>query len=368
MDLGAPRFDQPAIHHELEALDRAGVRPLREHRTPERILAWIDEEFGGTASLEAASGGIWIAEDDAGPVAFVAYDTRGPRYHWLETWSHEAGVGIFGPGGVARRARGRDLGSVLTRAALFSLRERGYRRALIPAVPSVLGPYFKHVAGAAVAETVDAGRGGRRWRTTVLASGHGGNFQAVLDGARAAELPLEIAALVANRPAAFALERAATAGVPAALVTWNRRDESRDAYDARVLEAVARTEPELLLLLGWMHVLPPQFVARFPEALNLHPAFLPLDPDLDVVTMPDGTPLPAYRGAHAFDEALAAGLGWSGASVHRLGAAVDRGDLFARAPLRISAGEDRVALEGRLHDLERQVVATAVRHWSYLQA
>jgi phosphoribosylglycinamide formyltransferase-1 len=116
-----------------------------------------------------------------------------------------------------------------------------------------------------------------------------------------------------------------------------------------------------------MHVLPPQFVERFPEALNLHPAFLPLDPNLDVVTMPDGTLLPAFRGAHAFDEALAANLGWSGASVHRLGAAVDRGELLARAPLRINSGDERTALDQSLHHLERGVVATAVRHWSYLQ-
>lgn len=353
------------MHHDLEELDRSGIRPLREHQTPERILGWIDAEFGGTASLEAATGSIWIAEDDRGPLAFAAFDARGVRYHWLQHW-HRPTVGMFGPMGVAERARGRGIGAVLVRAAMFSLRERGYRQALIPAVGPELVPYFERTADALLAESVDTGRGGRRWRATVLASGHGVNFQAVADAASARTLPVEIGGLIVNRPDAFVLERAAAAGVPATLVAWNRREEPRDAFDLRVLDAVAATEPDLVLLLGWMHVLPLAFVARFPEALNLHPAFLPIDPSLDTVTMPDGSTLPAFRGAHAFEDAVAAGRGWSGASVHRLGAAVDRGELFARAPLRIGDQNGQASFD-RLRALEREVVATAVRSWSFQQ-
>ena len=89
-----------------------------------------------------------------------------------------------------------------------------------------------------------------------------------------------------NRPGAFALERAATLGVPAEVVAWDRASEARAAYDARVLDAVAATGPEVVLLLGWMHVLSAAFVARFPQLLNIHPAFLPLDPAAETVTMP----------------------------------------------------------------------------------
>jgi phosphoribosylglycinamide formyltransferase 1 len=366
VDTGGSQFAQGSIHHELEELDRAGIRPLREHQTPERILGWIDAEFGGTASLEAAAGGIWIAEDDDGPLAYAAFDARGLRYHWLQHWRNRPTVGMFGPIGVTERARGRGIGGTLVRAAIFSLRERGYRQALIAATPPELVPYFERTADAWFAESVDPGRGGRRWRATVLASGHGVNFQAVLDASRTGTLPLEVTALVANRRDAYALERAATGNVPATLVSWNRREEPRDAFDARVIDAVASTEPEVVLLLGWMHVLPFSFVARFPEALNLHPAFLPLDPACDEVTMPDGSSLPAFRGAHAFDDAVRAGRGWSGASVHRLGAAVDRGELFARAPLRIGTGDDRTGHD-QLRNLEQEVVATAVRSWSYQQ-
>ncbi len=271
------------------------------------------------------------------------------RYHWLRAWAERDSVGVFGPLGVVERARGSGLGTVLARAALYSLRERGYRRALIPIVRPDLVSFYERAADARLVETVDLDRGGRRARAVVLASGNGSNFQAVAEAAAARELPLEIVDL----------------GIPTTLVTWERASESREAYDARVLAAVAAYAPELVLLLGWMHVLPATFVARFPESLNVHPAFLPLDPAADAVTMPDFTSLPAFRGARAFDDALAAGSRWAGASVHRVGVAVDRGVVFARAPLAIAPGEPRAELDERLHALERRVVRSAIARWSW---
>jgi phosphoribosylglycinamide formyltransferase-1 len=257
------------------------------------------------------------------------------------------------------------LGAALLAAALFSLRERGYRRALIPAVGDPgLAAYLERYANARVVERFELVPPARRWRAAVLASGNGSNFQAVVDRVASGELPLEVRALVVNRASAFALERARQANVAARLVAWNRRGESREAYDARILAAVAQSDPELVLLLGWMHVLPAAFVERFPELLNLHPAFLPLDPARDAVMMPDGTVLPVLRGARAVDEALEAGAGWIGASVHRVDVAVDRGEVLARAPLRVVPGEPRDALLERLHALEHRVLPAAILRWS----
>jgi folate-dependent phosphoribosylglycinamide formyltransferase PurN len=74
--------------------------------------------------------------------------------------------------------------------------------------------------------------------------------------------------------------------------------------------------------------------------------------------------IPAYRGARAFDDAFAGG-DWSGASVHRVGASVDRGEIFARLPLHLDRTIPRATLDERLHALERIVVAEAVRSWSF---
>lgn len=366
-DLGDPLFEQDDVHHAIEALDRErGIYAGREHRTPERILGWIDDEFGGAWSSEAAASGIWIASRGQTPIGFAAFDARGLKYHWLRAWSERDGVGIFGPCGVSDAVRRGGIGGVLVRAALFSLKERGYRQALIPTVgtPELVAFYEKH-AGARVVENVDPGRKGRRFRTTVLASGNGSNFGAVVAAAATGDLPLEIGALVVNNPDAYAVTRANDAGIAVTTVRWDRATQSREAFDERVLAAVAATEPELVLLLGWMHVLPAAFVARFPEMLNVHPAFLPLDPTAERVTMPDGTTIPAFRGARAFDEALAVRSPWAGATMHRVSVAVDRGEVYARAPLRLESGRERRELEAELHTLERRTVAAAILRWCW---
>jgi len=369
VDLDDPLFAQDDVHHAIEALDReGGIYAGREHRTPERVLGWIDGEFGGVRSHEAAAGGLWLASRAGAPVGFAAFDARGLRYHWLHAWAQREGVGIFGPFGIGETARRCGIGRVLLRAALFSLRERGYRQALIPAVadPALIA-YYERFAHARVVENLDAGRCDRRFRVTVLASGNGSNFAAVLDAATCGTLPLDIAALVVNKPDAYVTTRARTGGVPVRELFWDRGSTSRDEYDERLLAAVAATEPELVLLLGWMHVLATPFVARFPEMLNLHPAFLPLDPAAECATMPDGSEIPAYRGARAFEDALARGSAWAGATLHRVGVAVDRGAVYARAPLALDRASPRAELDRRLHVIERRVVADGTRRWTWEQ-
>ena len=201
-------------------------------------------------------------------------------------------------------------------------------------------------------------------RTVVLASGSGTNFQAVID--RVADgLPLDLVALVSNRPDAYALERARRANIAALALPWQREVQSRQAYDRALQNAVAQYEPELVLLLGWMHLLDPAFVAAFPEMLNIHPAFLPLDPAHDSVGMPDGITIPAYRGARAMRDALAANSPWVGASVHEVTTDTDRGRVLARKPLRVIAGEEEDAVLARLHPIEHQLVAVAIKRWLY---
>ncbi len=333
---------------------------------PGRVLAWIDAEFSGSWSSEADGAGMWLASDRNGPLGFASFDPRGLQFAWLRRWRDRPEVGIFGPFGVGAPARGRGLGTLLLRAALGSLRERGYRDALIPAVGGDrLVAYYEREAAAHVVDRFDLTSLAGRARATVLASGDGSNFQAVVEAARSDDIPLDVTALVCNRAQARALDRAQRLGVDARVVVWDRATTDRAGYDARVIEAVAATSPDVVLLLGWMHVLSAEFVARFAESLNLHPAFLPLDARCDTVTMPDGAEIPALRGGRAVDDAIARGILWGGATVHRLGVAVDRGQVLARAPLLRGADEGRDAYDARLHALERTVVTAAIRRWSF---
>lgn len=367
-DLRDSRFAATPVHEALEALDGRGIHVQRYVRTPERYLSWIDAEFGGSWSSEAYAGGSYVAEDADGPVGFAAFDPRGLRFRWLSAWSARDDVGIFGPFGLAPRARKTGLGPVLLQGALFSLRERGYSQALIPAVQSgELISYYERNAGAHVVEDLPLHPSGRAYRTVVLASGNGSNFQAVIDSVNAQRLPLELVSLIVNRYDAYAVQRAQAAQIPATTLVWNRSTTSRSAYDAEVLDAVTRAQPELVLLLGWMHILPRAFVEQFAQTLNLHPAFLPLDPLLDTVTMPGGYVIPAFRGARAIDDAVAYGSPWFGASVHRLRAEVDRGEIMTRAPLLRRSDEPIEQLIERIHALEHDVLAAAVRRWTFEQ-
>jgi phosphoribosylglycinamide formyltransferase-1 len=334
-------------------------------------LAWIDDEFGGAWSSEARAGTNAVAFRDGSPVGFATFDAKNLRFRWLRGVARERDVGIFGPFGVAPPERGSGLGAVLLRLALIGLRERGYARALIAAVGDAgLARYYAGAVGARVAERFDrTALAAPRPRTLVLASGSGSNFQAVLDGVRSGRLPLDVAGLVTNNPAGLALERARLANVASIVVLpWRRREEARTAYDARLLEAVSALQPDLVLLLGWMHLLDEPFVRAIPNLINVHPAFLPLDPTRDDVTLPDGSTLPAFRGPRAVRDALAAGSAWVGATVHVVTPATDRGPVLARKPLRVRDGEDEAGVMARLHPVEHQLVAAGIMRWLYERA
>jgi phosphoribosylglycinamide formyltransferase-1 len=360
VDLADERFDHRQTHHLLEALGTyAGITPSRYTRVPDQVLAWLDAMFGGWWSSLIAAGSAWVASDQAGLLGVAGFDARGPAVAHVE---RDAGTGIFGPFGFMKRAHP-DLQTALLHGAFFALRERGYARAIIPAVEDDRQIAFYEREAGARRMAIDAGAN-RRFRVVVLASGAGSNFEAVTNGARDGSLPIDVISLVVNRAGAGAVPLAEALGIPVRSLIWDREGETREVFDRRVEDAVDADAPDLVLLLGWMHVLGAGFVQRFPQTLNLHPAYLPLEPAADTVTFPDGTVSEVLRGPRALDDAIAAGSRWAGASVHRLGAEVDRGEVLVRAPLGLNPGQSREALAERLHSLERRIVADAVRRWA----
>src|ERR1700690_1326301 len=117
-------------------------------------------------------------------------------------------------------------------------------------------------------------------------------------------------------------------------------------------------------MLGWMHLVPDAFLARFPETVNLHPAFLPFDPSRDEVVAPDGSVIPALRGAHALRDAVRGGVPWSGATVHRVTAETDRGTVLVRTPLLVGDAAGEAELRERIRPLEFAAVQAAIRRWT----
>lgn len=191
-----------------------------------------------------------------------------------------------------------------------------------------------------------------------MASGSGSNLQALLDACARGDVPAEIVGVVGDKPGAYALERARAAGVP----TWamRRRDcpGTREDFDRLLAEQVLIFEPDLVVLAGFMHVLSPAFLDRFPldAIVNVHPSLLPDDPAADAVTLPSGVTAPVFRGHDALGMALAAGVSWTGTCVHFVTSQVDRGPVLAREPVPILPGDTPDTLRARVQAVEHQLL------------
>ncbi|MCC6313765.1 MAG: phosphoribosylglycinamide formyltransferase [Thermomicrobiales bacterium] len=197
-------------------------------------------------------------------------------------------------------------------------------------------------------------------RIAALASGSGSNVQALLEAARAGALAAEIAVVVADRPSG-ALERAEAAGVQAlCLPLRDRRDiAARGAYERRLADALEPFAPDLIVLAGWMLVLSPVFLDRFPgRIINLHPALLP-DGDEDAVETSHG-PQPAFRGARAVRDVLRAGMPVTGATVHWVTPRCDVGPAIAREEVLVRSEDDEAALHARIKAIEHRLLPRAV--------
>jgi phosphoribosylglycinamide formyltransferase-1 len=169
----------------------------------------------------------------------------------------------------------------------------------------------------------------------VLVSGAGTNLQALIDEG------LEIAAVAANRRDAFALQRARAAGIPTATFSLECHVD-REERDLAMAIWLEEHGVDFVVLAGYMHLLTKPFLDRFPERIvNVHPSLLP-----------------AFPGAHAIDDALAAGVETTGVTVHVVDEGVDSGPILRQEQIPI---EPRETLVERIHAVEHRILPEVVR-------
>lgn len=178
----------------------------------------------------------------------------------------------------------------------------------------------------------------------VLISGRGSNLQALIDAAATPGYPARLAVVISNVPSAAGLARAAKAGI-ATVVVDHKKFQMREAFEAEVNRALDAAGVELVCLAGFMRLLSDSFVRHWRDRLiNIHPSLLP-----------------AFRGLHVHEQALAAGVRISGCTVHYVREGVDDGPILAQAAVPVAPTDTPETLAARVLVQEHRIYPLAVR-------
>jgi phosphoribosylglycinamide formyltransferase-1 len=181
----------------------------------------------------------------------------------------------------------------------------------------------------------------------VLISGRGSNLNAIIDAVDTDDLPVEIRAVISNRPEAPGLQRAALAGIRT-IVIDHACYRDRDSFDRALSTAIDALEPALVVLAGFMRILTPEFVEHYRgRLLNIHPSLLP-----------------AFPGLHTHQRAIEAGCREHGASVHFVTATVDGGPVIAQVRVPLYASDTVATLAQRVLQQEHRLYPTVIRWYA----
>jgi len=178
----------------------------------------------------------------------------------------------------------------------------------------------------------------------ILISGRGSNLQAIVNAIANDRLPVEIRAVISNRPDAGGLQRAAQAGITTAVIDHSLYPD-RAAFDAALQECIEGFQPALVVLAGFMRILTAGFVHHYQgRMLNIHPSLLP-----------------DFPGLHTHQRALEAGCKEHGASIHFVTEAVDGGPVVLQARVPVQPHDTVTTLAARVLEQEHRLYPLAIR-------
>jgi phosphoribosylglycinamide formyltransferase-1 len=182
-------------------------------------------------------------------------------------------------------------------------------------------------------------------RVAILLSGGGSNMAALAD-AMTGDFPARPCLVVSNVPGAGGLQKAQARGIPTATV--DHRGLTREAFEARLTEALAAARPDILCLAGFMRILTPGFVARWQgRMLNIHPSLLP-----------------KYPGLHTHARALAAGDTVAGCTVHEVIPDLDAGPILGQAQVPVLPDDTPGSLAARVLVEEHRLYPEVLRRFA----
>lgn len=177
----------------------------------------------------------------------------------------------------------------------------------------------------------------------VLVSGHGSNLQAILDAQCRGLIATEIQVVISNDPKAYGLMRARRFRIPTEIVPHQQFLE-REQFDTAVMNVLARYQPDLVVLAGFMRILTPAFIQAYRgRLLNIHPSLLPMLP-----------------GLRTHERALHAGLREHGASVHFVTETLDGGPVILQARVPVLPNDSVERLTRRVQTEEHRIYPAVI--------
>lgn len=179
-------------------------------------------------------------------------------------------------------------------------------------------------------------------KCAVFASGGGSNFQSLIDRKEAGDLHVEIVLLVGNNSSAKAFERARTHNIPALHISPSHF-KTEEEYARRLLDSLESCGVELIVLAGYMKLIPPAVIKRFPERIvNIHPGLLP-----------------AFGGKGLFGKrvhqaVIEYGAKITGVTIHFVDEEYDHGPIILQAPVAVDDGDDADSLAEKVLKVEHE--------------
>lgn len=183
------------------------------------------------------------------------------------------------------------------------------------------------------------------FRVVVCVSGGGTNLQAILDGIdKGLILNTEIVRVISNNRGAYALERAAAAGIDAVCVS-PKDYKDREQFNEALLQAVEETRPDLIVLAGFLVVIPPELIRRYENRIiNIHPSLIPSF---------CGT---GYYGLKVHEAALRRGVKVTGATVHFVDEGTDTGPILMQKAVEVRENDTPESLQRRVMEEAEWVI------------
>jgi phosphoribosylglycinamide formyltransferase-1 len=177
----------------------------------------------------------------------------------------------------------------------------------------------------------------------ILASGNGSNFEAIAQAIASRQLHAQIQVLIYNQPQAYAAVRAANHRIPSVLLN-HRHYSNREDLDRQIVQTLHQYDVDLVVMAGWMRIVTQVLIDAFPnKIINIHPSLLP-----------------SFKGMHAVEQALTAGVKITGCTAHLVSLEMDSGPILIQAAVPVMPDDTPQKLHSRIQLQEHRILPQAI--------